>query len=574
MSLHVSPARRPLFAEWLIQPMRRNASVYLKVGIAAVLINLLGLLSSLFTMTVYDRVVPNHATASLIGLTVGLTIVICGDFALRTLRAYFIDIAGADIDADVGGTVFDRLLALRLDLKKGSTGALAGLMRELETLRDFFASATMTALVDVPFIIVTLTLIALLGGPVVIVPLVMVPIVILTGWLTHPAMDRLSARSMTGGLLKQSVLVETIGALETIKATGAGDLMRRRWAFAMHDHSQSSLTQRLVATISVNVATSANTISYAGVVVVGVILMAEEKLTMGALIACSILSGRAVAPLGQIAQLMSRLNATRAAYRQIDAMMTLPPEGPSEEALKVRTLSGHVELRGVTFRYPGSPEPTIAGMDLMIGAGEKVAILGRVGSGKSTLLRLLLGLYPPQEGMILFDGTESRQFDPETMRRSIGAALQESVLLTGTVRENIDLGRAAVDDEELLRVARLSGTHQFIGQLANGYDLKLADRGEGLSGGQRQSIAIARALAGSPPILLFDEPSSAMDSDTETALLQRLRAEIVERTVVLVTHRPPLLQLVDRIVLLDGGRIVADGPRDAILRQMTPVKAA
>lgn len=574
MTLHVSPARRPRFAEWLVQPMRRNASVYIKVGLAAALINLLGLLSSLFTMTVYDRVVPNHATASLIGLTIGLAIVIIGDFTLRTLRAYFVDVAGADIDADVGGMVFNRLLALRLDLKKGSTGALAGLMRELETLREFFASATMTALVDVPFILVTLALIAMLGGAVVIVPLIMVPLVILSGWLTQPAMDRLSAKSMTQGLHKQSVLVETIGALETIKAVGAGQLMRGRWATAMREHSASTLTQRLVATISVNVATSANTISYAGVVVVGVSLMAEEKLTMGALIACSILSGRAVAPLGQIAQLMSRLNATRAAYRQIDAMMALPPEGPSGDALKVRTLTGHIELRNVTFRYPGGAEPTLVSLNLAIGAGEKIAILGRVGSGKSTLLRVLLGLYPPEEGVILFDGTEARQLDPETMRRSIGAALQESVLLTGTVRENIELGRAAVDDEELLRVAQLSGTHQFIGQLANGYDLKLADRGEGLSGGQRQSIAIARALGGRPPILLFDEPSSAMDSDTETALLQRLRGELTDRTLILVTHRPPLLQLVDRIVLFDRGRIVADGPRDAVLRQMTPVKAA
>lgn len=574
MNLPPASARAPRFAAWLMEPMRRNRSVYLKVGLAAVLINLLGLLSSLFTMTVYDRVVPNHATASLVGLTIGLAIVIIADFTLRTLRGYFVDVAGADIDADVGATVFDRLLALQLNLKKGSTGALAGLMRELETLRDFFASATMTGLVDVPFILLTLTLIAVLGGPVVIVPLVMVPIVVLVGWLTHPAMDRLSTRSMTEGLQKQSVLVETIGALETVKATGAGPLMRRRWAAAMRQHSESSLTQRLIATISVNVATSANTISYAGVVVVGVMLMAEEKLTMGALIACSILSGRAVAPLGQIAQLLSRLNATRAAYRQIDAMMALPPEGPALDALRIRSLSGRIELRNVTFRYPGAAEPTIVGLDLSIMPGEKVAILGRVGSGKSTLLRLILGLYPPEAGVILFDGTEARQFEPETMRRSIGVALQESVLLTGSVRENIDLGRPTVDDDEVLRVAELSGTHQFIGQLANGYDLRLADRGEGLSGGQRQSIAIARALAGSPSILLFDEPSSAMDSDTETALLARLRAEIADRTVLLVTHRPPMMQLVDRVILMDRGRIIADGPRDTMLHRMTPVKAA
>jgi ATP-binding cassette subfamily C protein LapB len=556
-----------------MEPMRRNRSVYFKVALAAVMINIFGLMTSLFTMTVYDRVVPNNATASLVALSIGLAIIVIFDFALKLLRAYFVDIAGASIDREVGETLFGRLLSLRLDLKKGSTGSLTGLMRELEALRDFFASATMTAIVDLPFIFLTLALVAIIGGKVVFVPALAIPIVIGVGLLTQPAMDRLAAKSMGEGLQKQSVLVETVGGLETVKATGAGRLLARRWARAVEQHSASSLRQRLVASIGITTATSAGTISYAGVVVVGVGLIAKQEMTMGGLIACSILAGRAIAPLAQISQLLSRMTTTRTAYRQLNQMMNLPPEGPSGEGLKLAGVKGRIEFRNVSFRYPGAPEKTLDSVSFVVEPGEHVALLGRVGSGKSTIARLILGLYPPEEGVVMIDGTDIRQLDPVELRRHLGAALQESVLLTGSVRENIVLGREEVDDEELLRASELSGTHGFIGQVANGYDLRLADRGEGLSGGQRQSIALARALAGRPRIVLFDEPTSAMDSQSETALLQRLQGELKDRTLVLITHRPPLLALVSRILLIERGRVVADGPRDEVLKRITQPQA-
>jgi ATP-binding cassette subfamily C protein LapB len=447
-------------------------------------------------------------------------------------------------------------------------------MRELEALRDFFASATLTAVVDVPFIILTLLIVWIIGGPVVLVPGLMVPLVILVGWLTHPALERLSARAMGEGLLKQSVLVETIGGLETVKAAGASPLMSRRWRKAVESHSDSSLRQRLVASIGVTFATSAGTISYAGVVIVGVNLIAERELTMGGLIACSILAGRAIAPLAQISQLLSRITSTRTAYRQINEMMKLPPEGPEGEALALSNVEGKVEFRNVGFRYPGAPERALDGLSFTVNPGEHVALLGRVGSGKSTIARLILGLYPPEEGLIMVDGTDIRQLNPNDLRAHIGAAMQESVLLTGSVRENIQLGRAGVDDEELLRVSQISGTHSFMGQIANGYDLRLADRGEGLSGGQRQSISIARALAGRPPIMVLDEPSSAMDAQTEGALIQRLQEELKGRTTILITHRPPLLALAQRIILLDQGKILSDGPRDTVLKQIMRPQAA
>jgi ATP-binding cassette subfamily C protein LapB len=564
---------RARFAPWLVEPMWANRGLYGRVAIAAAMINLFGLASSLFAMTVYDRVLPNNATASLIGLSIGLGIVVLFDFVLRTLRAYFIDIAGADIDRAVGARVFRQLLEMRLGQRRGSTGALTGLMRELESLRDFFTSATLAAVVDVPFILVNIAVIALLGGWVVLVPVAMIPLVILVGVATHPALDRLSGKAMGEGLAKQSVLVETIGGIETVKTSGAGPLLARRWLDAIASHSDSSLRQRLVSAIGMNVAASAQTLSYAGVVVVGVEMIASHDLTMGALIACSMLSGRAVAPLAQIATLLTRLTATRAAYRQLDGLMSMAPEGPPGQALRPARIEGRVALRNVSFAYPGTSEPAIRDVTLSIEPGERIGIVGRVGSGKSTLARLLLGLHEPQEGLIQIDGTDIRQFDPATMRAHVGTALQESVLLTGSIRENIILARGGIDDEEMLRAARLSGTHDFIGAIANGYELRLADRGESLSGGQRQSIALARALAGRPPLLVFDEPTSAMDTQSETLLLQRLAEEVEGRTLILITHRPALLRLVTRIVIMDAGRVAVDGPRDEVLAAHRPAAA-
>ncbi|MFM9853336.1 MAG: type I secretion system permease/ATPase [Sphingomonadaceae bacterium] len=562
-------ARPPRFANWLMDPIRANRSVYAKVALAAVMINLFALVASLFTMTVYNRVIPNNATSSLIALTIGLAIMLVFDFILKILRAYFVDIAGADIDSDVGDRVFAQLLTLRMDQKRGSTGGLASLMRELETLRDFFASATLTAVVDVPFILITLLVMALIGGWLVLVPIALIPIVVIVGFLTEPTLDRLSTKSMSQAMLKQSVLVETIGGLEMVKSVSAAPLLIRRWRDAVALHARTSLGQRLVSNISVTVVSTGQQIAYAAVVVAGVGLINAQELSIGALIACSILSGRAVAPLAQIANLLSRLNATRTAYRQLNGLMDMPIEGAGQKALKLDKVEGGIEFKGVTFTYPGATETTLKNVSLTIKPGEKVAILGRVGSGKSTIARMILGLYPPETGLVMVDGTEVRQLDMPTLRKHIGCVMQDTVLLSGSVRENIQLDRPDVDDGELLRAAALSGTHEFMGRIANGYDLVLTDRGESLSGGQRQSIGLARALAGKPSMLILDEPSSAMDSQTEVALLERLAVELKDRTLLLITHRMPLLRLVSRIILLDQGKIVADGPRDAILKQIS-----
>jgi ATP-binding cassette, subfamily C, bacterial LapB len=561
--------RKPRFARWLTDPIRANAGLYVQAAVAAVMVNLFSLVTSLFSMTVYNRIVPNNATASLVALSIGVGIIMIFDFLLKMLRGYFIDIAGQRIDRTVGEAIFARMLAMKIEDRRGSSGAFAGLLREFETLRDFFASATLVAIVDVPFIALFMAVIWMIGGALVLVPLLLVPLVVASALVSQPVLERLAARGMVQGLSKQGVLVEAISGLETVKSSQAGPLLARRWAQAVDAHAAASLQQRLVSAMTINIAGTAQNICYIAVVIAGVAMIGAGTLTMGGLIACSLIAGRCVAPLGSIAGLLTRLSHTRTAYSQLDAHM----QGGDEAAHKVDYLrrpriAGAIEFRDVSFKYPAAHANALDRVSFKIEPGERVAILGRVGSGKSTIARLILGLYAPNHGSVLVDDTDIRQIHPDDLRRNIGAVLQDVFLLTGSVRENIALGAADVDDDAVLHAAKVSGTHDFVGAMASGYDLRLADRGEGLSGGQRQSIAIARALTQHRPIMLLDEPTSAMDIQSEDALIARLDDELKGRTVVLVTHRQSMLRLADRIIILDKGQLIAQGPRDDVLKSI------
>ncbi|MBB6228285.1 ATP-binding cassette subfamily C protein LapB [Polymorphobacter multimanifer] len=554
---------------WLAAPLAAHRATFIKVGIAAVFTNVFALATSLYSMTVYNRIVPNNATDSLIALSIGMAIVLVFDFILRMLRGYFVDVAGREVDAKLGASVFQSLVSMKLANRQASSGAFAGLLREFETLRDFFASATIMALVDVPFVLLFLFVVWAIAGPVVLVPLLMIPVVVAASLVVQPGLDRLAGSVLGAGFSKQGVMVETISGLETVKASAAGTMLRGRWQAAVQESADVALRSRLLSAFATNVAASAQQIVYVGVVLYGVFLIAEGSLTSGSLIAASILAGRCVAPLAQVAGLMTRLSGTRAAYQRLDAFMSAGGE-MAEGANPVRRarLEGRITFRNVVFHYPGTTTRVLDDVSFEVQPGEKVAIVGRVGSGKSTVARLVLGLYQPSEGQVLVDGADVRQLHPDDLRRNIGSVLQDVTLFSGSIRDNIALEDPAIDDEELLRLARISGTHDFVGQLAGGYDLRLADRGEGLSGGQRQSIAIARSLGGRPPLIVYDEPTSAMDSQSENALVSRLEAELKDRTFLLVTHRQPMLKLVDRIIILANGKVAAQGPRDDVLRSL------
>lgn len=559
---------------WLWGSFYQNKSIYMQVGLAAAFVNMLSLTSSLFIMTVYDRVVPNNAIESLIALSIGMAIALSADFILKTLRGYFIDVAGQRLDYEIGSSLFRRVLDLKLAERKGSSGAFASVIREFETLKEFFTSATLVAFVDLPFIFLFLGVIAIIAGQVAWVPILAVPIVIVTGFLIQPALAKLASQGLSDGQSKHGVLVETIAGLETVKSLGAGAMLEQRWRSGLKNHSTTSRRSRIITQFAVNVAGSVQQIAQVGTVIVGVFLISSGDLTVGGLIAAVILTGRALAPLAQLAQVLSRANGALSSYKTLDSLMQQGGETDADRSyLRRAKMDGKIEFKDVVFRYPGQTGRAMDSVSFTIEPGEKVAVLGKIGSGKSTITRLILGLYEPDEGSVLVDDTDIRQIMPSDLRQNIGSVLQDIYLFSGSIRDNITLGHGDIADDELLRVAKLGGVHDFAGQLAAGYDLKLMDRGEGLSGGQKQSIAIARALAGKPPILLMDEPSSAMDTGSENALLARLEEEVKDRTLVLITHRASLLKLVDKVIVFDKGRIIAQGPKDDVLKAMAAESA-
>jgi ATP-binding cassette subfamily C protein LapB len=569
----VEPRERELGPErsghWFWSTVLRQWPVYGEVGLAAMLINLFALASPLFIMSVYDRVVPNNALETLWVLAIGVLIVFAFDFLLKVLRGYFVDTAGRVADVKLASRIFAQVLGLRMAARPASAGAFASQLREFESLRDFFTSATLTTLVDLPFIAFFVLIVWAVGGPVALVPAVAVPVVILAGLLIQIPLNRVVRRSFQEAAHKHGVLVEAINGVETVKSLGAEGRMQRAWERAVAAAATTANRSRLLSSITVNLAGLAANLVTVGVVIIGVYRIADGLMTIGGLIACSILAGRAMAPLGQVAQLLARLHQARAAYQTLDGVMRQPVERPEQVRFVHRPrLEGTIELRGVSFTYPGQKLAALRDVSFRIAAGERVALIGRIGSGKTTVEKLVLGLYEPDSGAVLVDGIDLRQIDPADLRRNIGAVLQDVILFAGTLRDNVTIGVPAADDAAMLRAAQLAGVDDFASRHPQGYDLDVGERGQALSGGQRQAVAIARALLGDPPILLLDEPTSAMDNGGESALKARLAEELAGRTLLLVTHRASLLSLVDRLIVLDGGRVVADGPKDQVLKAL------
>ncbi len=556
---------------WFWSALSANRWSYIQVALAAALANLLGLSTSIFIMVVYDRVLPNEAKESLIALTIGVGLALVFDFVLKLLRAGFIDQAGQKADLFMGRRVFDQLLNIRMESRTGSTGAVTSTVREFETLREFFTSATLVAVVDLPFIALFVYVIYLVGGPLAIIPALAVPVVLLAGVAVQPLLSRLAERSFSDGQSKQSVLVEAVSGLETIKTTAAGRQMRNRWEGAIERQSAHGTRSRAITQFALNLTGFAQQAAQVLIVFYGVFLITAGQASMGALVASVMLTGRALAPLGQLAQTLTRANQARSAYRSLDALMQAESERPvGRQWINRPGFKGAVSFSNVHFAYPDQSQDTLNGVTFTISPGEKVAILGPIGSGKSTVARLLLGLYTPRVGSVMLDGVDIRQIDPGDLRRNIGSVLQDVWLFSGSVRDNIVSGAIRPRDEDLIEAGHIAGVEDFVANTPGGYDLNLTERGEGLSGGQRQAIALARAVIGRPPVLLLDEPTSAMDVRTEAQVIRRLRAATQGTTMVVVTHRTSLLELVDRVIVIEDGKIAVDGPKSLLSQHTRP----
>ncbi len=561
--------RMEYMQHWFWGPVLACRRIYGQVIAASFLINLFALASSLYIMTVYDRVIPNEAIESLWALTIIMLVVMAFDFAIKIIRGQFVDAAGARVDRVVSERLFNRIARHDISLNQQATGALANTVREFETLKEVIGSASFTVFADLPFVFLFLVVLWMIGGPVAAVPAIIVILVVVFGLLLQPIMRRLTLMGMMQGQGKQAVMVEMISALETVKTISGVALLRKRWLSSVVNQAVANRRTRFASQLTQTVTQSGQQFSQIGIVVYGVYLIADGSLTMGQLIACVILSGRTLAPLGQLTQLLGRMNQAIAAYRSLGAVLGGETEEESR-ATRVRRqkINGDVDFQHVQFTYDGQENPTLLDVSFRIAAGERVAILGRIGSGKTTILRLLAGLYKPNNGIVMLDNADVRQIQPDDLRRNLSIVFQNPVLFSGSIRENLLMGAPDASDTDLLDAAKAAGADQFIGQLPGGFDFMLTERGRELSAGMRQALAVARAMISKPSILLLDEPTAALDAGTEQALVQSLDAATKGITTIFVTHRGSMLQIADRILVVEGGRIVADGPRDEVMKRL------
>lgn len=563
------PAEIDTGRDWFWATFWKNKTLYSEVAVAAVIINLFGIAGSIFIMNVYDRVVPNNAFETLWVLAAGIMIVYFFDFMLRNLRAHFLDHAGRKADVIISAQLFEQVMGMTMEDRPASAGVLASNMKEFETLRDFFTSATMVAIIDLPFVLLFIAMIAVLGGPIAFVPLAAIPLIVGMGFFLQKPLEKIIKESLHESALKNALLFETIIGLETIKVQAAEGHTQRNWEELTDKASKTAVKSRQISAFAQNWAMFIQQMVSAVIVIVGVYLISSGDLSMGGLIACVILSGRAMGPLAQVAGLMTRLSQSRESLNQLDDLMKKNVERPTgKHFITLPHIEGKVEFRDVVFNYPEQTTPAINHLSFTIEPGEKVGVIGAVGSGKTTLERLLINLYEPSSGSVQIDGTDVRQIDPGDLRRNVGAVQQSPQLFFGSVRDNITMGHETAPDRAVLRAAELSGVMEFLKDSAAGLDTQVGERGEALSGGQRQAVAIARSLLYDPPILILDEPTAAMDPASENRLKKRLQDLCQNKTTILITHKGSMLALVDKLILIDRGRLVAYGEKDEVIRKL------
>jgi len=560
---------------WLVATLWRYRRYYYSAALAALLVNVLTLASTFFTMNVYDRVIPHEAYATLWSLAVGVVLAMTFEFTARTVRTHVVDIAGKKADLILGAVLFRKLLATRMEHKPQSAGASANQLREFESVRDFATSATVSTLSDLPFTLFFVGVIAMIGGRLALVPAMAIPVIIIISVAVQWPLAKVMKEAMREGSLKQGLLIESIEGIETLKATRGEGVMQRKWDAFSALSAASAMRSRSLSALAANSVTLIQQIQTVVLVVWGVYLIHGGDLTMGALFGVVILSGRATAPLASLVGLAVRFQQARVALRSLDQVMASPVDRDSERRYLAKpAFDGHITLKNIHFNYPAPPMQqapnVLQGIHLTIKPGERVGILGNIGCGKSSLLRLMGALYQPTQGQVLMDGIDVAQIDPADLRAAVGVLSQEPRLFHGTLHDNVIIGKPEASSAEFLQVARLCGLDAIAARHPRGFDMPIGEGGQGLSGGQRQLVALARCLLLRPSILLMDEPTSSMDMMTERYFLGRMAAATRGQTLVVATHRLSVLELVDRIVVLDiEGKVFKDGPKQQVLAELT-----
>jgi ATP-binding cassette subfamily C protein LapB len=551
---------------WFWGTLMKSWRIYRDVLLASFLINLFALSSPVFIMNVYDRVVPNQAFETLWVLAVGVSVVLLFDVTMRTLRGYFIDVAGKKADIALSVMIYEKVLGLKMEARPSSVGAFANNLHSFESIRDFITSATITAIVDLPFVVLFLGVIAFVAGPLVFVPILAIPILFIHVTFVRAPLREAVEDSYRASAQKNATLIESLTAVETVKALGAESVIQRKLERIVGYIAKSGIRSRLLSSSVVHLAVFLQQLAMVGIVVFGVYLIGEGRISMGGLIAAVMLTGRAMAPMAQVANLATQYHQAKASLASLEGIMSLPVERPEGKSFISRPrLEGAIEFQNVTFSYPNQEQAALNNVSFSIAAGERVAFIGRIGSGKTTIEKLIMGMYEPDSGSVHIDGIDVRQIDPADIRRNVGYVPQDITLFYGSVRDNIVYGVPHADDASILEASALAGVDEFANRHPLGFDMPVGERGEGLSGGQRQSVVIARAMLLNPPLFIMDEPTNSMDNASEARFKAQLRNRIEGKTVLLVTHRASLLDLVDRIIVMERGCIAADGPTEQVL---------
>lgn len=564
---------------WFWGTVRRFTPYYRSALLAAALSNIMMLATGLATSVVYDKVIPNQAFVTLWWLAIGVVVALLFDLMAKQLRTYLIDMAGRRIDLLIGTKLFRQSLGIRMENRPGSSGAFAHQVSQIEMVREFFASATLAAVTDLPFVFVYVAMAFVIGGPLGLVPLVAVPALFALSLGIQSVLRRMMTTQMQQQADLHGVLVEAVEGLEDLKANNAQGRFIRQYEESMVAASAAVLSSRRITAFTNNLSMVSQQLITIVMLTWGVYLIDDKVVTAGGLMGAVMFAMRAVAPMSSIVMLATRFQGARAAMRNLDRLMAQPVErDPLQNYTQKPEILGRVALREVGFSYPseaGEAAPEVLkSIQLNFEPGERVAILGRIGSGKSTVLRLAAGLYRPTEGMVEVDGLDLRQIDPADYRAHVGFLAQDPRLFKGTLRENIVLDRSAADTARLPHIARLTGLDKLAASHPKGWDLPVGESGSMLSGGQRQLVALARCLLSQPRILLMDEPTSSMDAQSELVFVRQLKEATLGCTLVVVTHRPAVLELVDRIVVMDSGKVVMDGPKAGVLAALSGQRPA